>query len=236
MATEIGKESDFCDFNFLRHLDAELPARGKVLTGGSAPGSELDTGLTKESQEKSLAIADKVAELPNIAALFSSPFRKTVETIQPISVKLQLPLQIVEKALEEQNHGALTGIQAWKDHPSWKEYSKLSRVEKIVSRQAEGSETNCEVIDRVRDFCLKTPPQYLGKSVVCCTHDGTMRSLLNLAAIEKIVGPLGNKSSTEAVREIEKGIKIEDAKHFAKGEIFHVRVYPLTGRIEIKNR
>ncbi len=233
MTTEIGHESDFCDFYFLRHLEAELPAMGKVLTGGSAPGSDLDTGLTKASQEKSQVIADKVAELPNIAALFSSPFRKTVETIQPLSHKLKLPLQIVEKALDEQNHGVLTGIQAWKEHPSWKEYSKLSRVEKFVSRQAEGSETNCEVIDRVRDFCLKTAPHYLGKSVVCCTHDGTMRSLLNLAAIEKIVGPLGKKSSAEAVRQIPKEIKIEDAKHFGKGEIFHTRVYPLAGRIEI---
>ena len=233
MTIETIAESDFCDFYFIRHLEAELPARGKVLCGGSAPGSELDTGLTLESKEKSRALAEKVAELPNIVAVFSSRFRKTSETVQPVAERLKLPLTIVNQALDELNHGVLTGIQGWKGHPSWKAYSNLSRVEKFTSRQAEGAETNCEVIDRVRTFCLKTAPQYLGKSVVCCTDDGTMRSLLNLAAIEKITGLLGDKSSAEAVRQVPQGIKIEDAKHFGKGELFHVRVYPLTGRIEV---
>lgn len=227
--------SDYSDFYLILHLEAALPARGKVLCGGSAPGSELDTGLTPESTQQAKTLAEKVAQLPTVAALFSSPFRRTVETIQPAAERLKLPVTIVNHALDELNHGAFVGMKSeeWKEHPSWKAYSKLSRVEKFVSRQADGAETNCEVIDRVRSFCLKTAPQYLGKSVVCCTDDGAMRSLLNLAAIEKIVGPLGNRSSAEAVKQIPQEVKIEDAKHFKKGEIFHVRVYPLTGRIEI---
>jgi len=123
--------------------------------------------------------------------------------------------------------------EEWKNHPSWKAYSNLSRLEKFVSHQIEGSENNCEVIDRVRAFCLKLAPHYLGKSVVCCSHNGAMRSLLNLAAIEKVAGPLGPRSAADAAQQISKDIKIEDAKHFEKGEIFHVRVYPLTQRIEI---
>ena len=233
MTIETSTDKDYCDFYLIRHMESELPARGKVLYGGSAPGSELDTGLTPESIVQAKALAEKVAQLPNIAAVFSSPFRKTSETVQPAAERLKLPLTIVNRALDELNHGVLTGIQGWKEHPSWKAYSKLSRVEKFVSRQAEGAESNCEVIDRVRAFCLKTAPEYLGKSVICCTDEGTMRSLLNLVAIEKIIRPLGNRSSAEAVRQIDKEIKIEDAKHFEKGEIFHVRVYPLTGRIEI---
>ncbi|HEX2578929.1 MAG TPA: histidine phosphatase family protein [Rhabdochlamydiaceae bacterium] len=233
MAVDTAADKGYCDFYFIRHLEAELPAKGKVLCGGSQPGSELDTGLTAQSKEHLEALTEKVAQLPSIAAIFSSPFKKTIETVQPSADRLKLTL-ILNPALDELNHGILMGMNSeeWKNHPSWKAYSKLSRLEKFTSHQIEGAESNCEAIDRVRAFCLKTAPQYLGKSVVCCSHDGAMRSLLNLATIEKIGGPLGSRSSADAAGQIPKHTKIEDTQHFENGEIFHVRFYLLSGRVE----
>ncbi len=238
MTVQTSTESDYSDFYLIRHLEAELPVKGKVLCGGSAPNSEFDTELNSDSKTKLNTLAEKVAELHKsvpIAAVYASPFKRTMGTVQPVADKLGLTLK-TEKALDELNHGIFVGMKSeeWKNHPSWKAYSTLSRMEKFSSRQSDGAETNCEVIDRVRGFCLTAAPQYLGKSVVCCTSDGTMRALLNLATIEKVYGTLGKKSSTEAVLELQqKGINVEDAKHFEKGDILHIRVNPRTQEIRI---
>jgi broad specificity phosphatase PhoE len=235
MATPPSSENDFCDFYFTPNFETEQHANGKVWCGGCARDSQFDLDLTQTSRDTLPLLADKVAALRPFAAICTSNFKRTIGTAEPIAKKLGLPLQIVERSLDELNHGALLGLttKECKETPSWQAYSKLSRVEKLVTRQADRAETNCEVIDRVRSFCLATAPKYLGKAVICCTSDGAIRSLLNLAAIENISGPLENQSSAEAVKKLPKEAAIKEADHYDPGQILHIRVNPRTQEIRI---
>ncbi len=221
-----------CNIYFIRHFEPKLPAKGKVLCGGSVPGSELDTGLTEESRDKAQTLYEKFSD-QHVAAIFSSPYLRTLETVRPLAQKLNLPI-VVQNALNELDHGSLTGFlsEDWKVHPSWKGYSKLSRLEKIISQQADGAETDCEVIDRMRRFILSISSEYVGKTVVCASHDGAMRSVLNLQQIETLFGPLKDQSSAQVVSRI-KGVEMKDAKHFDKGEMLYIQVNPQTLEIKI---
>jgi len=235
MATPTSSENDYCDFYLTPHFETEQHAKGKVWCGGCDRGSQFDLDLTQKSIDKLPLLADKIAALRPFSAVFTSNFKRTIGTAEPIAMKLGLPLQVIERSLDELNHGGLLGLttKECKEMPSWQAYSKLTRVQKLVSRQADGAETNCEVIDRVRSFCLTTAPKYLGKSVIFCTSNGAIRSLLNLAAIEEISGPLGNQPSAEAVKKFPKDVAIDDSDLFDPGEILHIRVNPRTQEIRI---
>jgi broad specificity phosphatase PhoE len=228
----------YVDFYFVRHLEPQTPEGGKALCGGTPPGSKFDTGLTLESQEKAIRIADEVlkrAALP-VAAVYSSPYNRTKETVAPLAQRLHCPLQ-ESPLLNELDHGKLAGLLSgvWQKHPSWLDYKSKSRLEKLAAPQAQGAETNCQIIDRVRAFVASVAPQYLGKSVVCGTHDGTMRAFLNRFELEKhLQRPVG-ANSAEAVAELKQRSpvpQIQDADHFANGAIYHVRYYPAQDKIE----
>ena len=100
--------------HFVRH--GQTPTTGSTLPG-RAPGLHLADAGTKQAE----AVAERLANLPKVDAIYASPLERTKETAAPIGKRLGLKV-MPDKGLLECDFGAWTG-QALKDLmklPEWK--------------------------------------------------------------------------------------------------------------------
>jgi probable phosphoglycerate mutase len=90
-------------------------------TGVTLPGRAPGLHLAEAGREAAADVAGRIARLPRIAAVYSSPLERAEETAAPIAAACGLPVT-VEPGLLECDYGEWTG-QALKDlrrRPEWK--------------------------------------------------------------------------------------------------------------------
>lgn len=78
---------------FVRH--GTTPTTGSVLPG-RAPGLHL----ADQGKAQAEAVADSVAQLSNVKAVYASPLERAAETAAPIAKRLGLPVRVEEELLE----------------------------------------------------------------------------------------------------------------------------------------
>jgi probable phosphomutase (TIGR03848 family) len=98
----------------VRH--GETSTTGKVL-----PGRAKGLHLSDAGRAQAAAVAERLAGLPKIDAIYASPLERTRETAKPIGVARQLPVR-VDRGLLEADFGEWTGMElgALAKLPEWK--------------------------------------------------------------------------------------------------------------------
>ena len=98
----------------VRH--GETPTTGKLL-----PGRARGLHLSDAGRAQAEAVAQRLAVLPKIDAIYASPLERTRETAKPIGAARQLPVT-VDKGLLEADIGEWTGLElkAAAKTPEWK--------------------------------------------------------------------------------------------------------------------
>ncbi|MBC7952340.1 MAG: histidine phosphatase family protein [Rhodospirillaceae bacterium] len=98
-------------------------------------GAEAERGLTEEGHGHAKAIAARILAVePNVRAIFSSPYKRAVLTVEPLSQSLGLPIAVVddlhEKHITDQADADIKQArrQMWSD-PNWKFPDGESNVE-----------------------------------------------------------------------------------------------------------
>jgi probable phosphoglycerate mutase len=89
-------------FLLIRHALTDLT--GSVLSGRS-PG----IGLNEQGRDQAQKLAAKIKRLP-VAAIYSSPLQRAIETAEAISMALDLPVHLCEDFLE-------IDFGEWTNHP-----------------------------------------------------------------------------------------------------------------------
>lgn len=147
--------SDTTVVHLLRHGEVENPGR---IIYGRLPGYHLSAN----GRGMASAAADFFAERP-VAAVFSSPLDRAVETAQPVAERLGLDIVVDERLMEPWNHfqglrfgvgdGSLRHPEHWPYlfnpfRPSWGEpyrhlVSRIAAVMDDARRAAAGQEAVC---------------------------------------------------------------------------------------------
>lgn len=138
---------------------------------GRAPGIHLnDTG-----RRQATALAQRLAALP-IAAVFSSPLERAVQTAQPLAGRLGLPV-FEEPKLNEVDFGEWTGLTLadLAGMPGWREFNVQRRTARIP-----GGETMTQVVDRGVATLnqISQSPALSGRVVALVSHGDVLRSLI----------------------------------------------------------
>jgi len=156
-------------FYLVRH--GETGVRNKI--NGRTPGVHLND----EGQAQAQRMAKRFADIP-IAALYSSPLDRTMDTAQHLARQLKLPVQTAE-ALLEIDFGEWTGMtfdELNKD-PRWQQFNSFRSGTRIP-----GGETMLEVQRRFVNWMETIRDQYVGKRVAAVSHGDPIRAAMTYYA------------------------------------------------------
>lgn len=151
----------------VRH--GQTPTTGTTLPG-RAPGLHLaDTG-----QDQAAAVAQRIAVLPAVSAVYASPLERTRETAAPIARALGLRTR-TERGLLECDFGSWTGqsLARLRKKPEW------SRVQRYPSgfRFPDGEsfvEMQARITGALAALCARHP----GETIVAVSHADPIKAAL----------------------------------------------------------
>jgi probable phosphomutase (TIGR03848 family) len=149
----------------VRH--GQTPTTGVTLPGG-APGLHLGD----KGREEAADVAGRIACLPRIAAVYSSPLERAQETAAAIAAASGLPV-IVEPGLLECDYGEWTGL-ALKDlrkKPEWKVIQRYPSGFRFP-----GGESFTEMQARVTGTLTRLVAAHPGHIVVAVSHADPIRT------------------------------------------------------------
>ena len=133
---------------------------------------DWDTPLTEIGHLQAAAAAHEVASGGPVAAVYSSPWPRALETSAPLCDRLGLEV-LVDSRLTEFDLGSGTIG------------SVLQRPDLLVWRPGqsayEGSETLRDFCARVGAFCEEAVERWLGNRFVVVTHSGTIEAVIRWA-------------------------------------------------------
>jgi len=144
---------------YVRH--GQTPTTGKVL-----PGRALGLHLAEKGTAQAAAVAERIAGLARVDAVYASPLERARETAAPIARARGLKVTI-EKGLLECDFGAWTGaeLKALAKRPEW------ATVQRYPSgfRFPDG-ESFVEMSARICDTAVKLKDRHPGGVVVAVSH------------------------------------------------------------------
>jgi len=132
---------------------------------------DVDTSLTETGRQQSAATGDYLAQRYNFEVLFSSPYRRTLQTAEIILSRLsQKPVMALEERIREIEFGILDGLKKkglQSRYPD--EYARRQREGKYWYRPP-GGESRPDVALRVHSFLTTAMPECQDKSVLVVCH------------------------------------------------------------------
>jgi probable phosphomutase (TIGR03848 family) len=143
----------------VRH--GQTPTTGKLLPG-RAPGLHLAESGTAQAHR----VAERIAELPKIDAIYASPLERARETAAPIAKALQQRVKI-DKGLLECDFGDWTGAELSKlmKKPEW------STVQRAPSTfRFPNGESFTEMQTRMVTTLDRLRTAHPGGTIVCVSH------------------------------------------------------------------
>jgi len=152
---------------FVRH--GTTPTTGKVLPGRT-PGLHLaDTGRAQAQ-----AVADRIATLKRVDAVYSSPLERARETAAPIARARRLRVA-VERGLLECDFGDWTGgeLKALAKLPEWKTVQRYPSGFRFP-----GGESFTEMAARTQDAVAKLATRHRGGVAVAVSHADPIKAVV----------------------------------------------------------
>ena len=148
------------------------PTTGKVL-----PGRARGLHLSDHGHEQARRAAERIAELGNVQAVYSSPLERARETAAPISRATRKPVRI-ERGLIECDFGQWTGasLKRLMKKPEW------AIVQRTPSsfRFPDG-ESFLEMQSRIVQAIDTIRRRHPGKTVVCVSHADPIKAYVAYA-------------------------------------------------------
>jgi probable phosphomutase (TIGR03848 family) len=154
----------------VRH--GQTPTTGKLLPG-RAPGLHLAPSGVEQAQRA----AARIAEIPKVGALYTSPLERAKETAAPIATALNMTAK-VRKGLLECEFGEWTG----------KELAKLMKLPEWTTVQRApstfrfpGGESFTEMQTRIVGALEEIRDAHRGELVVCVSHADPIKAAVAYA-------------------------------------------------------
>ena len=143
----------------VRH--GQTPTTGKILPGRAAGLHLAEAGVAQAHR-----VAERIAELPKIDAIYASPLERARETAAPIAKALKQRVKI-DKGLLECDFGDWTGAELSKlmKLPEWSTVQKAPSTFRFPSGESftEMQTRMVSALDRIR-------AAHPGGTVVCVSH------------------------------------------------------------------
>lgn len=133
---------------------------------------QIDTPLSDIGLAQARITADRLAGR-SVTALYSSDLRRALQTAEPISAALRLPVRI-EPGIRERNYGAFEGRtfdEIQRDLPEAFERWRAREVDFVIS---EGAETLASFAQRVARAMVEVASRHPGESIALVTHGGVL--------------------------------------------------------------
>ncbi len=151
-------------FIFIRHAESE----GNRTNTLAVP----ETPLTPEGMQAAQDLARDFSD--HIDVLFSSPLRRTLQTAEPLSKKLGLPI-IQDPDLQEKSFGSFSGNSLDVTDRVKKEHPEFRDAKWGYNYRHWGGESGTDVRDRILRFVERVKRDYPGASVAAFTHVAVLR-------------------------------------------------------------
>jgi probable phosphomutase (TIGR03848 family) len=137
------------------------PTTGKVL-----PGRAAGLHLSDEGRKQADAAAQRIARVPKIAAIYSSPLERARETAAPLARARRMPIRI-ERGLLECDFGGWTGrkLDELRKKPEW----DVVQRHPSAFRFPDG-ESFTEMQARITGALARLVAQHPGRVVVAVSH------------------------------------------------------------------
>jgi len=149
----------------VRH--GQTPTTGKVL-----PGRAKGLHLADEGTQQAQVAADRIAELPRIDAVYSSPLERAKETAAPIAKARGLRTR-VDRGLFECDFGDWTGAELKKlmKLPEWQTVQRAPSTFRFPNGESftEMQTRMVSALDRLR-------AAHPGGTIVCVSHADTIKA------------------------------------------------------------
>jgi probable phosphoglycerate mutase len=143
-------------------------------TGTTLPGRAPGLHLADRGREQAVAVAERIAALPAVAAVYASPLERTRETAAPIARALGLRTR-TDRGLLECDFGTWTGqsLARLRKKPDW------SRVQRYPSgfRFPEG-ESFVEMQTRITGALAALCRRHPGETIVAVSHADPIKAAL----------------------------------------------------------
>jgi probable phosphomutase (TIGR03848 family) len=155
---------------FVRH--GHTPTTGKLL-----PGRAKGLHLSDDGRAQARAVADRVATLKSVDAIYASPLERTRETAAPIAAARGLKVQI-ERGLLEADIGDWTGkeLKAVAKLPEWKAVQRYPSGFRFP-----GGESFLEMQGRVVAAVARIRAAHPGQTVVAVSHADPIKAAVGHA-------------------------------------------------------
>jgi len=135
-------------------------------TGVTLPGRAAGLHLADKGREEAADVAGRIARLPRIAAVYSSPLERAQETAEPIAAATGLAVT-VDPGLLECDYGEWTGLRL-KDlarRPEWKTIQRYPSGFRFP-----GGESFTEMQTRMTGTLARLVLAHPGHTVVAVSH------------------------------------------------------------------
>lgn len=143
----------------VRH--GQTPTTGRILPGRAAGLHLAESGVSQAHR-----VAERIAELPRVDAIYASPLERARETAAPIAKALKQRVKI-DKGLLECDFGDWTGAELGKlmKKPEWSTVQKAPSTFRFPSGESftEMQTRMVTALDRIR-------AAHPGGTVVCVSH------------------------------------------------------------------
>lgn len=147
----------------VRHATPALPAVG------SLPEEDNERGLSDEGQRAAADLAVRLHTVP-ITAIYSSPYRRAIETVKPLAGRLKLQVRVRQDLAERWLAERILGDEEWLD--------VYRRTWDDMDFRPEGGESRRTTQDRGLAALEDLRRQHAGETVVVSSHGGLIGCLL----------------------------------------------------------
>jgi probable phosphoglycerate mutase len=143
-------------------------------TGITLPGRAPGLHLADRGREEAVDVAGRIARLPRVAAVYSSPLERAHETAAPIATACGLPVT-VEPGLLECDYGEWTGLalRELRRRPEWRAIQRYPSGFRFP-----GGESLAEMQARVTGTVGRLVAAHPGQVVVAVSHADPIKAAI----------------------------------------------------------
>ena len=140
-----------------------------LLAVGSLPEVDNERGLSAEGHRAAADLAVRLHMAP-ITAIYSSPYRRAIETIEPLAARLKLRVRVRDDLAERWLADRILEEEEWLD--------AYRRTWDDIDFRPQGGEARRTTQDRAHAALADFRRQHAGETVVVSSHGGLIGCLL----------------------------------------------------------